>query len=93
MKKKWHVRAREGDRGNVVVEGFVQAESPTEAFIRLVRRKKVWPKRAWVHLQHFPGGHTYWAWPTWKVGNGMSLGDLWVARIIPEEEFGEYGLE
>jgi hypothetical protein len=56
MKKKWYVRAR---RGEVDVDGFVRAESPTEAFIRFVRRTKVWPKRAYVHLEHFPGGHTY----------------------------------
>jgi hypothetical protein len=90
VKKKWYVRAR---RGEVNVDGFVHAKSPTQALLLLVKRKRVWPKRAYVHLEHFPGGHTYWAWPTWKVGNGMSLGDLWVARIIPEEEFGEYGLE
>jgi hypothetical protein len=90
MKKRWYVRAR---RGEVDVDGFVHAESPTEAFILFVRKKKVWPRRAYVHLQHFPGGHTYWAWPTWKVGNGVSLGDLWVAHIIPEKELRAYGLE
>ena len=89
MKRKWYVRIR---RGEIDVDGFVHAESPTEAFLLLVRRRKVWPKRAYVHLQHFPGGYTYHAWPTWKVGGGMSLGDLWVARIIPEEEFEAYGL-
>jgi len=89
MRKKWYVRAR---RGEISVEGFVHAETPTEAFLRLVRRRKVWPKAAYVHLEHFPGGYTYHAWPTWKVGSGVSLGDMWVARIIPEEEFGKYGL-
>jgi hypothetical protein len=83
--KKWFVRVR---RGDLVIEGQVTAPSPTEAFLRFVRRKKIWPKGAYVHLQHFPGGHTYHAWPTWKVGGGVSLGDLHVARIVPEGECG-----
>jgi hypothetical protein len=86
VNKRWFVRVRRDDVG-LDIEGWVTAPSPTEAFLRFVRRKKVWPKGAYVHLQHFPGGHTYHAWPTWKVGGGMSLGDLHVVRIIPEEEY------
>ncbi len=81
--KKWFVRVR---RGDLDIEGRVTASSPTEAFLRFVRRKGVWPKGAHVYLQHFPGGHTYHAWPTRSVGGGTSLGDLYVARIVPEEE-------
>jgi len=83
--KKWFVRVR---RGDLDIGGRVTAPSPTEAFLRFARRKGIWPKGARVHLQNFPGGHTYHAWPTWKVGGGMSLGDLYVARIVPEEEHG-----
>jgi hypothetical protein len=83
--KKWFVRVH---RKDLDIEGRVTAPSPTEAFLRFARRKGVWPKGAYVHLQGFPGGHTYRAWPTWKVGGGMSLGDLYVARIVPEEECG-----
>jgi hypothetical protein len=82
---RWFVRVR---RGDLSVEGRVTASSPTEAFLQFVKRRKIWPKGAYVHLQHFPGGHTYHAWPTWKVGGGMSLGDLHVARIVPEEHEG-----
>jgi hypothetical protein len=82
--KRWFVRVR---RGDLDIEGRVTAPSPTEAFLKLVRAKKIWPKGAYVHLQHLPGGHTYHAWPTWKVGGGTSLGDLHVARIVPEEEW------
>ena len=84
MKRKWYVRVR---RGEIDVDGFVHADSPTEAFLLFVRRNKVWPRRAYVRLEHFPGGYTYHAYPVWKVGNGVSLGDRWVARIISEEEF------
>jgi hypothetical protein len=91
MKRKWYVRVRRVG-GTVGVEGFVHAESPGEAFMHLVRRKKVWPKRAYARLERFEVGRTYHVWPTWKVGRGVSLGDMWVARIIPEEEFGAYKL-
>jgi hypothetical protein len=85
MKKRWFVRVRRDSQG-IAVEGWVTASSPTEAFLKLVKRKKIWPRGAHAHLQHFPGGHTYHAWPTWVVRGGMSLGDMHVARIIPEEE-------
>jgi hypothetical protein len=81
--KRWFVRAR---RKDLDIEGRVTAPSPTEAFLRFVRRRKVWPKGAHAYLQHFPGGHTYHAWPTWKAGGGTSLGELYIARIVPEEE-------
>jgi len=76
------VRAR---RGDIDEDGFVLAESPEGAFPRFVRRKKLWPKGAGAHFQRFPGGHTWWVWPTRAVGGGTSLGDMWVARIEEEE--------
>jgi hypothetical protein len=84
--KRWFVRAH---RKDLDIEGRVTAPSPTEAFLRFVRRRrKVWPKGAYVCLQGFPGGRTYHAWPTWKAGGGTSLGELYVARIVPEGEHG-----
>jgi hypothetical protein len=83
-KKKWYVRVHRG--WDVDVEGTVTADSPYEAFLRFVRRKGVWPKRADAHMEHFPGGHTYWVYPAWRVGNATSLGDRYVARIVPVEE-------
>jgi hypothetical protein len=85
MAKKWQVRVRKTGEYSVV-EGTVTADSPYEAFLRLVRRKGVWPKRADAHMEHFPGGHTYWVYPAWRVGNATSLGDRYVARIVPVEE-------
>ncbi len=82
--KKWYVRVRKG--WDVDVEGTVSAESPYQAFIRLVRRKGVWPKYAGAYMEHFPGGSTYWVYPAWKVGNATSLGDRYVARIEEVQE-------
>jgi hypothetical protein len=80
MARKWQVRVRKAI-GNLDVEGVVTADSPYEAFLRFVRRRGVWPKRAGAYMEHHPGGHTYWVYPTWRVGNAMSLGDRYVARI------------
>jgi len=78
--KRWYIRVRKVNEYRAV-EGTVTAESPYEAFLRLVRRKGIWPKGAGAHMEHFPGGDTYWVYPTWRVGNAKSLGDRYVARI------------
>jgi|YNPMSStandDraft_1061717.scaffolds.fasta_scaffold66172_2 hypothetical protein len=80
--KRWTVQIR---RGDIDIEGPARGNLPIEAFLKFVRRKKVWPAGAGVHLERFPGGDTYHAWPAWKVGNGLSLGDRWVVHITPEE--------
>jgi hypothetical protein len=81
--KRWYVRVRKGE---LDVDGVVSGESPYDAFLRFVRRKRVWPPRAGAQMEHHPGGHTYWVRPTWKVGNATSLGDLYVARIEEVQE-------
>jgi len=85
MAKKWLVRIRKA-RGEVDVTTEVVAESAHEAFLKAARKAKVWPKRAGAYMEHFPGGHTYWVYPTWRVGNAMSLGDRYVARIEEVQE-------
>ena len=84
-KRHWLVRIHKVG-GEVDVATEVVAESAHEALLKAARKAKVWPKGAGAHMQHFPGGHTWHVWPTWKVGNATSLGDMYVARIIPAEE-------
>jgi len=88
-KKMWRVRIRKASGWDVDVEGTVTADSPHEAFLTVARRNGVWPKRAGAYMEHFPGGHTYWVYPAWKVGNATSIGDRYVARIVPVGEVQE----
>ena len=80
--KRWYIRVRHGE---IDIEGFARGGLPAEALLRFVKRKEVWPRRAGVYLERFPGGDTYHAWPAWKVGNSLSLGNRWVAQISKEE--------
>ncbi len=50
--KKWLVGAQ---RGNLDIKEQDAASSPTEAFLRFTGRKKVWPKRAYAHLEEEHG--------------------------------------
>jgi len=83
--RKWMVRIRKA-AGDLDVVAEVSATSPHEAFLKAARKAGVWPKRAGAFMEHFPGGHTYWVYPAWKVGNATSIGDRYVARIVPVEE-------
>jgi hypothetical protein len=83
MVKRWHIRVM---RSDIDVQGFAYGKLPIEAFLHFVRRRKLWPKGAGVHLKHFPDGHTYHAWPTFRACQGdMSPRDRWVAHITPEK--------
>lgn len=78
MKKRWYIRVR---NRMLDVDGVVGGDSPTDAFLRFVRRRGIWPRGAGVLMEHHPGGSVYWARPTWRVGGGTALGDLYVVRI------------
>jgi hypothetical protein len=86
MARKWYIRVRQ-DRMGLDVDGVVSGESPHDAFLRFVRRKKVWPQNAGAYMEHHPGGSTYWIYPTRRVrGGGTALGDRYVARIEEVQE-------
>ncbi len=44
-------RLARAQRRNSDIEEQDAASSPTEAFLRFTGRKKVWPKRAYAHLE------------------------------------------
>jgi len=78
MAKTWYIRVR---RGDLDVEGTVTGRSPHDAFLRLVRRHRIWPKRAYPDLEHIEG-HMYWAYAVRRVVNSwFVIGGRYMAWI------------
>lgn len=68
-------------RGELIADGTVAADSTQQAILRLARRAMVWPKRHGI-LAERVAGITWWAYPTRPArSGGTHIGERYIAHV------------